>query len=138
MNILLNGVFNNMNLMNTALDGYSKRNEAINNNISNVNTPGYKKNKVSFEENLKEQLNMGNSLKLNTTNSRHIGFKNKQINTDIKITKDNSYSTRNDGNNVNIDVEMANLTKNTMLYNAIARQVSNESKKIRNIIREGR
>ncbi|WP_242620501.1 flagellar basal body rod protein FlgB [Senegalia massiliensis] len=135
---MLNGVFNNMNLMNTALDGYSKRNEAINNNISNVNTPGYKKNKVSFEENLKEQLNMGNSLKLNTTNSRHIGFKNKQINTDIKITKDNSYSTRNDGNNVNIDVEMANLTKNTMLYNAIARQVSNESKKIRNIIREGR
>ncbi|NBI07850.1 flagellar basal body rod protein FlgB [Senegalia massiliensis] len=127
-----------MNLMNTALDGYSKRNEAINNNISNVNTPGYKKNKVSFEENLKEQLNMSNSLKLNTTNSRHIGFKNKQINTDIKITKDNSYSTRNDDNNVNIDVEMANLTKNTMLYNAIARQVSNESKKIRNIIREGR
>ncbi|WP_243153518.1 flagellar basal body rod protein FlgB [Senegalia massiliensis] len=135
---MLNGVFNNMNLMNTALDGYSKRNEAINNNISNVNTPGYKKNKVSFEENLKEQLNMSNSLKLNTTNSRHIGFKNKQINTDIKITKDNSYSTRNDDNNVNIDVEMANLTKNTMLYNAIARQVSNESKKIRNIIREGR
>jgi len=72
---LLNGVFNNMNLMNTALDGYSKRNEAINNNISNVNTPGYKKNKVNFEESLKEQLNMSNSLKLNTTNSKHIGFK---------------------------------------------------------------
>lgn len=136
---MLVNTFNNMNLMNKALDGYSKRNETINNNISNVNTPGYKRIEVLFEKNLKNQINLKNSLNMNTTNSKHMKFMNIDKDNGISIVKDNSPSTsRRDGNNVNIDVEMANLAKNTMMYNSVVRQVSNESRKLRSIIKEGR
>lgn len=119
--------------MNQALDGYSKRNESINNNISNVNTPGYKKTKILFEENLKSQINKNDNLKLKTTNNKHI----KDVGGTNMVIENKHFSTRRDGNNVNIDVEMAVLAKNTMMYNAVIRQVSNESRKIRSIIKEG-
>lgn len=131
---MLGNTFNNMNLMNQALDGYSKRNESINNNISNVNTPGYKKTKILFEENLKSQINKNDNLKLKTTNNKHI----KDVGGTNMVIENKHFSTRRDGNNVNIDVEMAVLAKNTMMYNAVIRQVSNESRKIRSIIKEGR
>ncbi|MGO1367914.1 MAG: flagellar basal body rod protein FlgB [Senegalia sp. (in: firmicutes)] len=130
---MLGNTFNNMNLMNQALDGYSKRNESINNNISNVNTPGYKKTKILFEENLKSQINKNDNLKLKTTNNKHI----KDVGGTNMVIENKHFSTRRDGNNVNIDVEMAVLAKNTMMYNAVIRQVSNESRKIRSIIKEG-
>lgn len=130
---MLGNTFNNMNLMNQALDGYSKRNKSINNNISNVNTPGYKKTKILFEENLKSQINKNDNLKLKTTNNKHI----KDVGGTNMVIENKHFSTRRDGNNVNIDVEMAVLAKNTMMYNAVIRQVSNESRKIRSIIKEG-
>lgn len=135
---MLNNSFNNIDFMAKALDGYWKRNEVINNNISNVNTPGYKKSKVLFEDNLKNQLSILNKVKLKKTNSKHIDFIGQKNESSEKIVKENSYSTRLDGNNVNIDVEMAGLAKNTMMYNSLIRQVSSETKKLRNIINEGR
>ncbi|MBS4539838.1 flagellar basal body rod protein FlgB [Clostridium sp. D2Q-11] len=135
---MLNNSFNNINFMEKALDGYWKRNETINNNISNVNTPGYKKTKVEFEENLKNELNIQRGLKVKTTDPKHMKFIGQRNTESIKVTKDETYSTRKDGNNVNIDVEMANLAKNTMMYNALIKQVSSETKKLRSIINEGR
>lgn len=41
-------------LMSKALDAYSARKKAIASNISNIDTPGYKKLEVSFEDELRK------------------------------------------------------------------------------------
>ncbi len=134
---MLNNCFSTVNYLKKALDGTYLRNEAISNNISNVNTPGYKKSKVEFEDILKNETK-DNNIRLNVTNKEHITFLNKSLKFQSIIEKEESYSTRKDGNNVNIDTEMADLAKNTIMYNALIRQVSDKLSQIRTVINEGR
>ncbi len=54
-----------------------------------------------------------------------------------RIDTDKSYSYRFDKNNVNIDMESADLAKNAIMYNAIVNQAINEFDKIKNLISEG-
>lgn len=133
---MFNKSFNNINYMSKALDGLWKRNEAINNNIANVNTPGYKKRKVEFEDELRNEL-INRKVELTRTNKKHIKVGNIHKKFNPQFVRENGYSTRKDGNNVNIDVEMADLAKNTMMYNSVTRQVSSEINKLRSIINEG-
>ena len=42
-------VFDYINVLNRAADAAWQRNEAISNNIANVDTPGYKRQDVAFE-----------------------------------------------------------------------------------------
>ncbi|WP_026893858.1 flagellar basal body rod protein FlgB [Clostridiisalibacter paucivorans] len=134
---MINEFYGKINFLKKAMDGAWLRNEAISNNISNVNTPGYKRIKVDFEKILDDSIEK-KYLELDTTNNRHINqtYDNKNFMPIVK--KDNFYSTKKDGNNVNIDVEMANLAKNTVYYNALSRMASDEISKIKTIINGGR
>ena len=49
--------FSNIKNMHTALNAYTLRNETINKNLANVNTPNYKREVVSFEEYLDKSKN---------------------------------------------------------------------------------
>ena len=42
--------FDYINVLNRAADAAWQRNEAISNNIANVDTPGYRRKRVNFEE----------------------------------------------------------------------------------------
>ncbi|EOC99312.1 flagellar basal body rod protein FlgB [Caldisalinibacter kiritimatiensis] len=133
---MLNTSYRSIDIMKKALDGTWQRHEAITNNIANVNTPGYKRIEVNFEAELKNALQK-DGLSLNTTNEKHIS-KNDTLNSfNPTVKRDYSYSTRKDGNNVNIDVESAELAKNTIMYNSLIRQVSNEFRKIKMVLNEG-
>lgn len=132
---MLNLSFKNVDFLKKAMDGTWKRHEAISNNIANVNTPGYKKVEVDFESALKAQMG-STEIKLETTNEKHFNLYGDTV--EISQTTDGTYSTRRDGNNVNIDVENANLSKNTIMYNALAKQVSSEFTKLKTIIKDGR
>ena len=130
-------VMKNINILNYALNGLWLRNKAINHNIANANTPNYKRITVNFEESLKKAIeNKGLSLK--TTHKNHItnSINIDKIQPEIKVEKDISY--RIDGNNVNIDVESANLSKNAIMYNGVIYQLTGEFNKLKNIINEGR
>ncbi len=131
---MLNSLYNNIDFYKKALDGTWERNKAISSNLANVNTPNYKRKTVDFEEQLKKSINR-NQVELMTTNERHIKNNNSEFSPFINI--DNSMSYRIDGNNVNIDTENAELAKNTIMYNALIKQVSDEFKKIKNVISEG-
>lgn len=48
-------------LLQKALGAYSLRQKAIASNVANVETPGYKRLEVPFEEELQKQLKFGNS-----------------------------------------------------------------------------
>lgn len=128
--------YSTLNFLKHALDGTWLRNETISNNITNVNTPGYKRMTVEFENLLKTELN-NNKINLKTTNRNHIKDENSKMG-EPRIVKNTGYSVKKDGNNVNIDTEMASLTKNTIMYNALIKQISSEFNKIKMIINEGR
>lgn len=106
-------------LLKQGLNAASTRQKAISNNIANVNTAGYKRSYVTFEDNLK---NSQDNLEMKTTDSRHIndgqGFG------EIQVKQDDSTSMNEDGNNVDIDTEMANEAQNTLMYEALISQIN--------------
>lgn len=120
-------------LLKKSLDASSLRGKVIANNIANINTKGYKKYTVSFEENLKEAMD---NINLKTTDERHITDGSSAG--DIEVKQDKSSSMREDGNNVDIDNEMANQAANTLMYNALITQVNSKIALQRYIISEGR
>ncbi|WP_069649617.1 flagellar basal body rod protein FlgB [Caloranaerobacter ferrireducens] len=132
---MLNGIFSTVNFLKFALNGTWLRHEAISNNIANVDTPGYKRITVEFEDILNESLE-NRAIKLKVTNRLHI--KSQHNNLEPRVIEQMNTSTRLDGNNVNIDTEMANLAKNTIMYNALIRQTASEFSRIKSVINEGR
>ncbi|WP_424910137.1 flagellar basal body rod protein FlgB [Thermovenabulum sp.] len=125
--------------MGRVLDAKWLRNEVIANNIANADTPNYKKSKVVFEDYLKKFLDDGTTkLGLKTTNDKHIKnlFEKNILGPIVYQEKDTLY--RNDGNNVDIEKEMVELTGNSLSYNVLADQVSKEFSLLRTVINEGR
>jgi flagellar basal-body rod protein FlgB len=135
---VLDKIIGKTSVLEKALDAAWMKNEVISNNIANVNTPGYKKGYVRFED----QMN-------STLAEFRIGSLNKDskflpIGNDIRnipapeIIQNPFTSVRKDGNNVDIDVEMAELAKNTIKYNALINQISRQFGNIKSAINEGR
>jgi len=133
---VLKQIHNNINILHKALDGAWLKNKAINHNISNVNTPNYKRLDVNFQDKLKEAINKEES-KLVKTHSKHLPVSKEIEDLKPSIEIDRSYSYRFDNNNVNIDTEAAELAKNTIMYNALIDQTIREFDKIKNVIIEG-
>lgn len=108
-----------------ALDAYSLRQQTISHNIANVNTKDFTAKTVSFESELKQALSRQSS-GLRTTNEKHFGINNQAQRVTASIDETNSATFMNlDGNNVDLDLEMANMAANQIQYNAMVQQVSN-------------
>ncbi|KAB3531390.1 flagellar basal body rod protein FlgB [Alkaliphilus serpentinus] len=131
-------MFKNINLLESALNASWKRNEVISNNIANANTPNFKKSSVEFEEALAAALNKKNIIG-NTTHEKHFKI-GQSLDGGIqhKVKEESHYSTRRDGNNVDIDVEMADLAKNSILYNTLTSQLNLQLQRIKSVINEGK
>ncbi|MGI6587727.1 MAG: flagellar basal body rod protein FlgB [Peptococcia bacterium] len=125
---------NLMNLLEKAMDGSVLRHNVLNNNITNANTPGFKRSDVNFRSSLDEA--MKSQLKLKTT--RPVHFKSSTIMAGAKIIHDQTTSLRSDGNNIDIDIELANLAENNLYFNSLAHFLSSQLALLRQSISEGR
>lgn len=117
------------NLIKQGLNVATTRAEVISNNIANVNTKGYKRSYVNFEENLKKD-----TISKKVSNSKHIG--NNEEN--IRIEVDNTTSMKSDGNNVDIDLEKVDQASNSLMYNALITSVNSKITTTSYIIQGGR
>lgn len=110
-----------MQMLHDGMNGAMARQETISNNMANVNTPGYKRQEVSFKDSLKEAYVQQNDtqFQLHKGHDRHVGD---QPSVPVKPTsfEENSTSMRNDKNNVDPDREMAKQAKNSLYYNGLA------------------
>lgn len=131
---MIKGVYNNIDFYKKALDGTWERNKAITHNMANENTPNYKRKIVTFEDQLKKSIST-NKTTLVKTNDKHIDIGTAHF--APRIIEDKTLSYRIDGNNVNIDTEAADLAKNSIMYDALIKQVIAEFDKIKNVINEG-
>jgi flagellar basal-body rod protein FlgB len=124
-------------LLHMGLDAASLRQKVISNNIANVDTPGFKRSVVVFESEMRDAMRRRGRkrLKAKRTHPLHIPFKEERI--EIRpymiIEEDTIY--RNDKNNVDIDQEMTALTKNSILYEAIATRLDGKFRVLRNAMR---
>lgn len=131
---MLEKIFENKThiLLNKAMDVANLRNDVIADNIANVDTPGFKRQEVIFEEKIKKALEATTAqLELSISNHRHIqiGADTPEIIPEVRVLEDLTF--RNDKNNVDIDNEMAKMKKNSINYDAISRSMSNEIRILR-------
>lgn len=106
-------------------------------NIANVDTPNYKSKQVNFQTTLNGVLN-NQFISSYKTNTKHIAFSSEtppSNPTTIKVNNDTQYSPN--GNNVDMDYEMAELAKNQLWYNAVTERVNGKFNSLRTVI-EGR
>lgn len=124
-----------VNVLGQALRAASTRHSVISNNIANVNTPGFKKSEVVFEELLAAELSPPkNKLQLLRTQDSHLPMQGKKAGISPQINRIDTTTMRTDGNNVDVDVEMAELAKNNIYANANIRQISAYFSGIKSVI----
>ena len=123
------GIYDYVNILDKAADASYLRNEAIANNIANVDTPGYKRIDVDFESLL--------TMEIGRTKYTSLDDKVKDVHMDhlnARVSKDMdsySFSYRLDGNNVDIDTENVELAANQIKYQALIDSMSQEMSRIK-------
>jgi flagellar basal-body rod protein FlgB len=125
---MLDKSFSQIDVFKKALNVSWLKNKTITNNIANVDTPGYKKEIVRFDSVL------NNAIDLVKTNEKHISTSSESP----RIEKMTTTSFRKDGNNVDIDTEMAELSKNQLKFNIITSQLNSKLSRLKKAIDSGR
>ncbi|MFP4661051.1 MAG: flagellar basal body rod protein FlgB [Halanaerobiales bacterium] len=131
-----------IDFLSKGLDGANYRQKLLANNIANVNTPEYKRQDLDFVSALERESGKSgnrNGVSLKTTDNGHIGVSGASngVSRPFKMLHLNNTSSRNDGNNVDMDVEMAEVAKNNIYYNTLIQQVSDRFKFLNNVIDKG-
>ena len=84
-----------------AIEHASQSHQATGQNLANLNTPGYKAVEVSFDQ-LLEKID---------SNASTLG--------DYEISRTKGLKERMDGNNVDVDHELASMKKNTLAHQTL-------------------
>ena len=124
--MISSGVYNYVNVLDKAADGAWARNEAIANNIANIDTPHYKRQDVSFETELKHALK-ANKYKTLDDKVDDLNQNNRLSHIEPRTYVDHAgFAYRMDGNNVDIDTENVEMASNQIRYNGIITGINNE------------
>ena len=91
------GTTSNLSLIQQRLHETAARHAMASHNIANVNTPGFKAKEIVFANSLSDS---------------------EDGNVEMSVQAQNGTNTRLDGNNVDINVEIGQLTKNSLAHNA--------------------
>lgn len=116
-----------------ALNGLSLQQQAISRNLANVDTPGYQAQTVKFEETLKRALNEGPTITMSATNGAHLA--SAEQSTGFASTLRPGGTERADQNNVDVDVEMLDMSEAGIQYQAVSQTISQKLLLLKNIAR---
>jgi flagellar basal-body rod protein FlgB len=89
------------------LEGASLRQQILSNNLANANTAGFKRSDVDFQSTLASAIGSGDPAQAIS-------------NVAFQPQTDSSTTMTADGNNVDTDTEMSNLTSNALEYETLA------------------
>ena len=122
-----------------ALDGLAKRQEAIGANVANIDTPGYQRRSVDFEQTLATEIGRAaGHTPLAQTDARHIargGTGGSGGGIPGGGPTRNVVSERNDANSVNVDEEMTLLAETQIRYQALTQSIGTRLSTLRTVIR---
>lgn len=128
-----------LNILTNGLDASTLRHRVLANNVANVDTPNFQRQDVNFYSQLKTMMDEParmNALELQKTDSRHLNAVGSSSSGTYQVQK-TSGQVREDGNNVNIDAEMAKIAENYIYFSTLASVVTKKYQAIDRAIRGG-
>ena len=123
--------FDYINVLDKAADAALLRNEVISNNIANADTPGYKRQDVDFESQLRKALGKADAKNMDEKVS---SLRRRELEPTTH-SDFSEYDYRLDENNVDIQVENVNLAKNQLKYNGLMTSVRMEFQNLINAMK---
>lgn len=126
------GAFGYVNVLSSAADAAWTRNEILNNNIANVDTPGYKRQDIRFESLLRNEI--ARQGRTDSTLDQKVNNVDYGRLTPYVYTDNSGLSTRLDGNNVDIDIEEAELASNQLMYDGIIEGLNSEFSRMKAVL----
>lgn len=133
--MISSNAFDYINILDKAADANALRNQAIANNLANVDTPFYKRQDVDFESVLVREMGAYQA-KYKTTSD-----KVKRLNANLEslnvgtYTDSTGYSYRIDKNNVDVDNENVELAANTEKYNGLIDSMTAEFGRLKTVMK---
>jgi flagellar basal-body rod protein FlgB len=113
-------IFYQIDLLGSALNASEKSHRVVSQNIANVNTPGYKTKQLDFET-LMEQLAQG-------------GEEQSSAEVELPVDEVEGLAERLDGNNVNLEKEVAKLKQNALAFQTYSQLLSSRVSTMRRAI----
>lgn len=127
-----------LNLAQMGLGNASMRQQAISNNIANVDTPHYKRKMITFESELNRVIAQEEKkpVPFLTTHKNHIPVETPRHYLDVSpnILEEYDSNYRNDKNNVDIEKEVGDMVKNNMHFNASSIIVASSFKRFKSVV----
>lgn len=132
-----------------ALNGLTERESAIASNLSNIDTPGYAPVTVDFESALQAEIANGTNgvvgsaagspssaaVGMLRTNARHFSHgATAELHSEGASVTRSAETTRNDGNQVDLESEMTALSTTQIKYSAVSKLITSQLGMMRDAI----
>ena len=115
----MSGIFYQMDLLGSAVDASEKSHRVVSQNIANVNTPGYKTKRLEFEKLLNQLQSPDES---------------RSSSDELPVKQVEGLVDRVDGNNVNLETEVAELKENALAFQAFSHLLASRVSTMRRAI----
>ena len=112
------------------LDGTAARQRVLAQNIANIDTPGYTRRNLEFDEELQAAIAQPTADPVEQIN--------RIARVNLTETDDTLSPRQADGNNVDIEHEMVDVAKNSLQYETAAQLLTMQMTLLKNAIHEGR
>lgn len=103
-----------------------ERQKVISSNIANIDTPEYKTKNLKFKDTL-QKTKEESHLQLAQTHSQHMSLSFSDKKSDFEVYEVKGLVEQNDGNNVNLDAQMSEMSKNNVMFSAIQSSIKKDS-----------
>lgn len=120
---------NSISMTSKSLDFLWAKQTVINNNLANVDTPGYKSKYVTFEDAFKRRLKLAD-VSGNTASDRR-----RMIEGADYVINEKESSARLDENNVNADAEEVEMARAQIQYQYVLQALNSDFTRLRGVIR---
>jgi flagellar basal-body rod protein FlgB len=125
-------------LLERAMDLRSTKHNVVMSNIANMDTPNYKAFDVIIEEEMEKTKSAGDTSQVKKTHQKHLSGRNGAAGYVRPTLEETEQKTlRKDGNTVDLDREMAKLSENNLMYDALAQIISKKFQGLKDAIKGG-
>lgn len=128
-----------LDILHRSMDVNLLRQDVIANNIANADTPNFKRSTVNFETSLRQALESENArpFPVAMTDEAHMPFFRPTDYRDVRPRRMLDYLTtaKNNGNNVDIEVESTNFLTSQMAYSLMTNSISAQFGRLNMVLR---
>jgi flagellar basal-body rod protein FlgB len=103
----------------------SERQKVISSNIANIDTPNYKTKDLKFSDYMNKSQDEY-QLQMTLTNKSHM-LPQDTSHQPFKMYEVEGLKEQNDGNNVNLDTQMSEMSKNAVMFEALKNSIKKDA-----------